>query len=995
MELSQLALHFRSKNATSKQVIKAAETLHDVLQDVSRQSNVLNGKLSEYVFFPLSHIFRDSKQLPTRAIEVALQCLNILISSGWRSQISPELGKQLLILLSFLAGGNAVEPKTEGVNEELGYTAFQCLKSLFDATRNAVLGDKGAIEAENIPVLGHAITVVLDGTNHGPSVKVQLAACNTLDSMITGISDEEALKRFFPGIVSSLTKVFQPGSNPTASYKLLQTSLQTLEKILIKVISDESTIPSVQNLQLSKAAISDEQKKTGSWVKATSSQVKLALANTLPLRYHERSEVRMSLFRLCVSILQNCKKSLHQSMAMMAETLIVLCSQENSGDAADRMETAARIILGDTDFLEMLKSSLHDWILALPRIMQSNDDAPKKKAIDRIATGFQLITRQNMNSDILNNAMAFNLRTSVSTAIQASSSQKVLSVSEGNLEVTKLLQSANSSSDMVDFRPILFNEVSQKDTMIGLQTLALHLKNLPMSDKLQQGIVETLRTASGDEQLASFWLSLQLFDNQNFDNHEMDQYLTFPDDPENANTRLLDEVYSFSLDILSKPAFEDDSSWKIQAMALETVALQANQQKQDFRPELVDALYPILERMGSSNAALQLHAMTCLNLVSHACAYSSPSALIVDNADYLVNAVALKLNTFEISPQAPQVLVMMVKLCGPALIPYLDDLVESVFSILACFHGYPRLVESLFAVLHAIVEESAKSPLLAIASPTTQTHLQPIYLPTSIASLAARLEKLNAPTIESSPPHSPTLPPQPPPHSDEDPSSPPHPPQPPPESEDNPPPPTALLNTISLLTQHHLTSPSPPLLLSLLSLLTHAFPPLSPYPTTLLPLLATLFPLLLSRLHDPNPPISIAAADALAAACRAGGDFLASRFEDCWPELLSLYARRERDMRTERKSLGPRGGGVKTRACERLRDLIATVTRYVGVRAAMEDGVFDTLAPWAVEVQDVRDLLEGLNPDRFWLVRERASRNAGEVLRAPEVAGVLLRDVRF
>lgn len=1015
MELSQLVLRFKSKNATGIQVIKSIETLYSVLRDISRQSNALNEKLGGYVFFPLSHIFRDTKELPTRAVEVALQCLDILISCAWRSQISSELGKQLLILLSFLAGGNSVEAKTEHVNEELGAAAFQCLRSLFTATGNAGLGEKGAVESENIPVLGHAITVILDGMNNGPSVKVRLTASNALNSMIVGISDQEALRGFFPGIVSSLTKVVRSGSGSTVSFKLLQTSIQTLEKTLNKVINDQVIFGHIWNSQQSNEATSNERKTIDPWVKATSSQVKLALANMIPLQYHERSEVRISLFQLCVAILQNCKKSLNQSIAMMAETLIVICSQKDLENASELTEKARKICLNDADLLELSKRSLHDWILALPRIMQSNDDASKRKSIARISTAFHLITTQNVNSDILNDAIAVNLRASVSSAIQTSSSQKVNAVSEGSLEVTKLLQSSSSAKQMVEFRPILFNEVSQKDSLIGLRTLAKQLKVLPMSEKLQREIIKTLRMMTGDEQLASLWLSIQLLNPETNANDNVEQYLSFPDDAEKSNG-LLDEVYSFSLDILSRPAFEDESNWKLQALALETVALQAYHQKQDFRPELVDALYPILERMGSRNAALQQHAMTCLNLVSASCAYLSPGALIIDNADYLVNAVALKLNTFDISPQAPQVLVMMVKLCGPGLIPYLDDLVESIFSILACYHGYPRLVESLFAVLHAIVEESVKSPLLAIGPASISINQQPTYHPTDISSVAARLRKITTPSTDSPPPSSPPSSPHPstqsPKTNDESPS---------------PPSPTVLLNTISLLTQHHLTTSSIPLLLSLLSLLTHAFPPLSPYPETLLPLLATLFPLLMSRLHDDaSPRICIAAAETLAAACRAGGDFLATRFHDEWDGLRTLHRKREREMRVEQKMMGPRGGGLKRRAWEAVRSLVSTVVEWVGVRGGlMEDGVFEILGgegkeegeDGASEVEtmeprvdaDTRALLQGLNPDRLWLLEQKAagrhrrtSKSRGEEralfetwLKAPKVQGYILNDIPF
>lgn len=948
---------------------------------MSKQDNVLNGKLADYAFFPLSHIFRDSKELPVRAVEVALQCLLLLICNGWRALISPELGKQLLILLAFLAGGSPVEADSKNVNEELSTAAFQCVAALFKFTGNAGLGIKGSIETVNIPILGHAVTVILEGINNGPALGVQISALDALASTINGITDEGAIRNFFPGIVSSLAKLLRPKSSSATSYRVLVSSIQILETVLLKGISDQVSCKTEGAARESNPIRDNANRKMDPWAQASSSQVKLALANVIPLRYHERYEVQVPLFQLCVSIVQRCRNSLSQSIAMIIETLIALCGQKHFADAPENMRTTRNLFIADPELLEMLKSSLHDWIIALPRIMQSNDDGPKKKSIDRISVAFQMVSSQDATSDILIDALALNLRTSISVAVQASSSQMVHPFSGESLEVTKMLQSSDLSESSTFFSPVLFNESSQKGVLNGLETLVRQLRPLPMSKNLQQGIIDAIRTTSGDEQLASLWLSLQLLRNGGPEQYDIDQYLHLP--IESVEEPLLNDIYSFSLDVLSKPTFEENISWRMQALSLEVIALQASRQKEDFRPELVDALYPILERLGSPNAALQHHAITSLNLVSQACNYPNPSALIVANADYLVNAVALKLNTFEISPQAPLVLVMMVKLCGPALIPYLDDLVESIFAILACFHGYPRLVESLFAVLHAIVEESGKSPIPAILPPSAPTTRQPIYKPIDLASIAARLRDLKRPPSPSSPSHPPT----------------PTPPQP---NEDPPlPPPTKLLLTIALQTQNHLNSPSQPLLLSLLSLLTTAFPPLTPYPTHLLPLLATTFPLLLPALHSPSPQTCIAACAALSAACTTGGDFLASRIDDEWDSLAELCARRRREMLSEEKALGRddgRGGGVrgmKRRAWDALTGFLVTVVQSVGVRAEREDTLFEILAS-ELHRPAVRACLVDLNPDALWLVEESRDRVGVERrLVPPVIEGWTLNVVEF
>ncbi|KAK3176916.1 hypothetical protein OEA41_008242 [Lepraria neglecta] len=995
VELSQVALRYKGKKATANDLIKALEDLQETLLAASKQANALDSKLAEYAFFPLSYIFRDTKELPVRAVELALQCLQILVAHGWQGQLSPDLGKQLLILLSFLAGGSATDAKVKDVNEELGTAAFDCLAALFGASRGSFLGSN-AIQSQDVPILGHTVTVMLDGVTDGPSVKVRLAALAALNNMINGITDDEALKNVFPGIVSSLTKVLSSKSGAKPSYRVLTASLATLTKILCKVISDDKVGESSEAQADAVAVIEAREDGESSWATATAGQVKMALANILPLRYHERPEVRAALFKLCISVIQQCRRSLSQSIPMLTDTLIVLCSQASETEAAN-IFTLNGILAADASLLEIVKSSLHDWIVALPRVMQSNDDARKRKTIEQISTSFRVLQNQDIRLDILNDSMAVNLRASVAAAIQ-DSSKSIRPVSESGLEVTQLLQSQSRS---MSFVPVLFNESSSRTTMTGLQKLAVQLKALPRSISLQQGIVSvnTLRSTSGDEQLASFWLSLQLLNDASVDASAVDQHLNLP--PEyDAHEHLLDEVYSFSLDVLAKSTFEDEDRWKLQALALETVALQARNQKYDFRPELVDALYPILERLGSNNAALQQHAMTCLNIVSNSCDYPDSASLIVDNADYLANAVALKLNTFDISPQAPQVLVMMVRLCGSALIPYLDDLVESIFSILACYHGYLKLVESLFSVLNAIVEEAAKSSTPAIEA-NSEKNRPRAYQPISIADLASILRtNLEQTTRPLSPPPEPTLDPE-----EEQPSSPPRPSSPPPAPLSKT---DTLITSIASLTPSHLTTPSPALRLGILTLLTSALPILTSNTDNFLPIAATLWPVTSIRLYDSKdnePSTTLAAANALSILCKCAGDFLASRVEDDWDQVCKLYRRVEKEMKEESRIQGKgkgkgneiakasTGRGVRWKAWNAVVGLLLVTVRDVGVTSEMEDGIFEMLGWLAPEREDVRDVLEMSNADTLWLIEEKAR---GKALVKPHaLEGVHFRDVKL
>lgn len=984
--LSQVALRHKAKKTTGQEVIQSLESLHKTLETVSAQANALDPKLADYAFFPLSHIFRDRQDLPLRAVEVALQCLLILITYGWRGQLASDLGKQLLLLLSFLAGGSPTEAKVKSVNEELGSVAFECLASLFKASSGSIFGAK-SVEPQDVPILGHTVTVVLDGIADGPSIGVRLAALAALDNIISCISDIEALKGIFPGVVSSVTKVLSLKNGSKPSYKVLTASLAVLTTSICKVMSDSWVNGSKDAPGVKVESAKSIPDGTAAWAIATAGQIKMALANIIPLRSHERIEVRTALLHLCKSIIINCRESLSQSIPILTETLVVVCSFPADENSPNMFKLDSFFAAND-GLIEILKASLHDWVVALPRIMSSNDDSRKRRTIEQISTAFKLLEHQDARLDVLFDSVALNLRASVSAAIQASS--KIRPALESSLEVSQLIESAKSEFISAQFNHVLSIESSSRTTMLGLQHLVVQLKDHQMSTGLQQGISSTLRTTSGDEQLAGLWLCLQLLNDASSTSVEEDQYLNLPPCLD-SETVFLDDVYSFSLDVLSRSAFEDEDRWKLQALSLEAVALQARHQKSGFRPELVDALYPILERLGSNNAVLQQHAITCLNIVSQACEYPNSASLIIDNADYLVNAVALKLNTFDVSPQASQVLVMMVRLCGPSLIPYLDDLVESIFSILACYHGYPKLVESLFSVLDAIVQETSKTSKPAIKPSTdTTTRPQP-YQTTTISELASILR-----SSRERAPRPPSPPPSPP--SSKSPTSPILDAE---ESEPLPPSKThTILTNITALTPSHLTTPSPPLRSHILNLLTSALPVLATDTDTFLPQAATLWPAVVARLYDGEAYTVLAAANALATLCECAGDFLYTRVQDQWERLCELYWRVEADMREEarvqKKGMGKAAvRGMKWRVWDAMVGLVVVMCRDVGAGEEMEDRVFEVLGGLVHEREDVRMVLGTLNADALWLVEERARvAGGGERLMKPDnLEGWEFRDV--
>lgn len=947
VELSSISLKFKANLATSNDVLKALETAHNMLNDVTSKDG-LDEKLAEYAFFPLSQVFNEAQRISVRCVELALRCLQILIEKGWRTKISPQMGKQLLILMNILAGGTPGQGQGQQSatastvakprSEELVVAAFDCISSLCLALSGQDAAASIFNEVGAATIIDQTVYILLEGIVDGPSDGIQLSASMALKSLYSRITDRIVLASLLPRTVSSLTKTLRSTSVARRPYKVLCHCLDILTDDLRFVLNDAVVSEIKSKYQAAKQqTAADTIVLDKSWLNATTSQVKLALSNVIRLRNHDRAEVRNSLLNLCLMVIESCPVSLGESLPMMIETLVVLAHSDLQIHGDGAYAALKHVITSSGAVLGNLRSSLHAWIVALPRVMQSNDDTAKQNAIKQISTSFQALSATQSSSDILGDTMTTSLCDSVSATLQSSPKtlQPVVPSTDTVFDVSSLTDSLGSNT----FQAVLFEQQSQRHTLVEIESMITKLGDTDTSFTMANSMINRLHHTSGNTYVASFWLALALLKNTPSDMLSFDDMLDM-DAMGSSRSRpgLIEELYSISLPALTDLQNANPKDWRISALSLEAVALQAQQLRESFRPELIEALYPVLQLLGSNNPILRNHAMTCLNIITTSCGYPDTSTMLIENVDYLVNSVALKLSTFDISPQAPQVLLMMMKLCGARLIPYLDDLIGSIFAVLDAFHGYPKLVELLFAVLGTIVDEGAKKPAALNISygdkNTPRQHRKQSCAPRTISDLVTdfkkrkerRIQALETDHNESIPQPHPELPwpsarknpeeadgdtetdsqaDQSPAHQEEEEK---------PLSKTH----TLLLNTIKSIPPH-LSSPSPFLRRSLLTVLTRGLPVLAFDEKSFLPLVNELWPSVSARITLPPALLSgsssslttpgntspnsidesgvqeetfvtVASCTAIGTMCKGAGDFMTSRIEHEFPRWEKLYA---------------------------------------------------------------------------------------------------------
>ncbi|KAF7188874.1 TEL2-interacting protein 1 [Pseudocercospora fuligena] len=1015
--LSQAAFALNGANNDTREVVQRLEDLKHVLTTVTTRSDTLDAKLADYVFFPLSHVLKASQKASIRCLELSIQCLAILVKHGWRGQIQPQLAAQVVILCTLMA-----EKKPKGLisaesTDELQASALWCLHDVFTAITPASEARKSLASEANVPQIGQTISTILDGINDGGSMDVQVAGVRTLDALVKNIATRDIKAAFLPGIVSKLTKVLTPQTQQRRNHVVLVSALDILTHLFESVLGDHAADSVPEQMSNGRDPPATTARTDAEWFKTAAAQLKPALASILRLKDHGRLEVKEALAQLCFTVLKRCKTTLENCASMCLEVIVLLSSKQNADSLRFRLEA---VVNGDPMICSILQNTLNDWLRSLPTRMQGADDQAKIQRMQHIRTARDVLVDAGVNTDIIDRELADVLRDSVVIILQlpGAKQQTLPIISQVQALDTAVIETQGSNKH---FGSALARFRGQEEILDVVHKFTETISTSTSSNAFSADLARSLRQSHGDVQVASFWLLLEATRFALEQNSNADAFLNFDGNTSVRHSNHLEDLFAFSLDILADTS-EEPTDQRLQALALQTLALRAQTTGLEFRYELIDALYPVLHTLATPSEQLQQDSIATLNIFTASCGYESVKDLIVENVDYLTNAVALKLNAFDVSPQAPQVMLMMVRLAGPGLLPYLEDTIESIFAALEDYHGYPLLVELLFRVLSVVAEEGSRAPQLAITD-GVRKDLHQIradnWEPTQISQLSQLLVEWAANNTLVGTPERGNLEPHPrrpwksdlkgeegvvaEEHDDLDEAD--------EDGQDQPvdipdPPPPApkvynLLLKISDLTQHFLPSASASLRTSLLMLIKTTTPSLARHDNSFLPLINTLWPEIVSRLEDEEPYVVATALDIIASFCEHAGDFMRSRIQQLWPALLETHSKLVKDIvpiaqPAKGKSTLDRDSNAVVVGSSRLKQALCrmrsaptdysdtstrlvwtslvhaytAIVRYVVLQPEQFDEVLGILEP-VLDDKDVREALEVVNFDAVWLIRLR------------------------
>ncbi|KAK6348228.1 hypothetical protein TWF718_006038 [Orbilia javanica] len=929
--VSQIVLRSEIDPQRSRQLVEALESLLQCITKLGEIEGLINPATGDYIFFPLSHIFGRQQMFIDRVIDLSLQCVNVLLRKCWNVNITGELAKQLMIMVAFIIGGSPDGKRPPKASEETKLAAMRCLESLFAAVARSTAARTQFGLVEMAPLLGHSLTVILDVIPATSFTDLQVAASSAVHHLFTGcISDDDILASFLPGTVSTLCKFLDPRTSGSQKSKALVKAIDTLSDVIRLVLMDikTSNLPTPDGMGGALNSDSITTIRTQSWLHGTSEQVRMGITGVCGLRNHRMLNVKKSLLKLCQAIARDCPQSLESTLPVAVETLVSLSADKEETFASQAQETLTTLAGYNENITQVLQKSLHGWILSLPRVLQNNDEAKKSHLLREIAASFKIISNIGQTSDILLDLFSRNMKDSIMNLSESNTptvgpEQIVSTISPASMELIK-----REAQTEVTYPAIIIPGKVQEETSNNTLSLLQMLGSTSIGLQLVHEHIREARVGTDLSKAISLWMALNIL--RSSQSKPADDFFITSFTPNTPKApQLTAELYSVALSSLIDTYDDPETLPQLTCISLEILAYTATTMSTSFRPELVDCLYPVVHLFGSSVYSIQQHAILTLESLAKSCGYPSTRDLLVENADYLVNAVSLKLNMFNIQPQAPQVLLMMIKLAGAELVPLLDDLVVSIFAALENYHGYERLTESLFSVLEGIVVESAggeeKLKLITdgkeVESGEKRNRVKRQHimaLDDVLGDLDDLIQRQSKPLVQEledeNTPQKPW---------GRDKSTPPNPFEGDGEYDGEPtdssltkepePKPShtyLMIESIARLSQNFLTSKSSSLRLHLLQLISTASPLLSKQEDNFLPLINQLWPVIIDRLADSEPAVTVMTVNTIRRLCIDCGEFLSSRVEEVWPTLADVARKAKEGVDNERSKRGPPGKQV-------------------------------------------------------------------------------------
>ncbi|XP_063816444.1 TELO2-interacting protein 1 homolog isoform X2 [Pseudophryne corroboree] len=695
--------------------------------------------LLDYVLFPLRFALKTPGSKKPGLVQAVLECISFLLSLTHLK--SPVSLQEMFSELCSCLPPDPLQP----VPEELKLAVVLTLQSLLRASGADVL--PVLYKPSMLPELGFTITVLLRLAEREKSREIRLESLNCLEILLTPKPKQDTslsglFASFLPGICTVLTRIIC--GDPKQGYRVTRAAIRLWAEAVSIVMSDESLAqvtekkPVHPGLSGRIAELLVHRDKT--WVKHSASRLFVHLEKiSMHCISDPHWKVRMALVDLAYLLLCHCWNSLGEAVGNLLQILVGYMSDDRAEVKARACEALLEVAKegpASRTLAEVLTESLHSLTVTLPRLLRSQDDQGKLHTLALLLGYLQLLGPR----------LAFTLHSPAHLQRLSAALLQTLELDFCSVKVVEerlpspaasLTQQdiAHTGAPQKTFRffrdtRILFH-IQSICRLLGyygdFYLLTDHFLGLYRAHRLPAVLVlnQLVLGAAGIE------VEVLNEENQVLAASELleavrplfEEYT----DPTNWHLQtcqdsdaVVDQLSLLRIGGQSMSAIGDMSAnvWKL-CLQLEGISCFANALGTNFRPLLISALYPVLEKAGDPSLMVSGAAKVTLGNVSQACGYKDISQLIELNADYLASEVSVGLRRLrKYNGGAAHVLHAMLDHCGPSLLPLLHELVQDLLPALD--QSQNEGAKILFPVLNSLVAKLGKwfpSPNTVTAEP--------------------------------------------------------------------------------------------------------------------------------------------------------------------------------------------------------------------------------------------------------------------------------------
>ncbi|XP_069120826.1 TELO2-interacting protein 1 homolog [Argopecten irradians] len=716
-------------------------------ENVSALSKALNGlerkymqELQEYVLFPLRIILKQEKKYGEELYVDIYQCMEYVLSRSCVTRWDMFLD---IFNTACMALSDPRDPsKVPDLSEELKLAVVQMLLSLLKSSDFNIIENLFAVGS--LPVLGHAVSMLLNLADQERLRPLKMAALrflielcqedrNYCTSMRVKLGD--TLASFLPGVTITLGRLISCDTHQGQA--IIQTALDLLTKYMRLVLDDvlvtesqSKTKHQGHNVKANSKLESLVVQRNTDWIKATGSKLAVIVKQVTKVRSHSSWKVRLALVDWAGNMLLHCRGSLEESVSDLLAVLV-----GRLGDDYPKVATHSRQGLDKfaasldgkqcRPLVEMLEENLYGLSMSLPRQMNTTDEEEKLFVV-QLLVGYLELLGDQIDSLMLSHGRKLLMslvqvlemdysdiriveeRTTITgdgaSALNPDTSPNVLPLRKyfkhfNDTRIYKQLQQACQCLGHYGSTPLLVDQVLDiTHTSMAYRPQAFLILNDIISGTTEKtGLPKDSSVADEQRRSTISMLVEEYLYPGNF-------YLVTTATEKSGKQ---DQLPGSTLRAITLVSNEDSVSVYNRNIVLTCVLLEglgifAKVLGRSYLPLLMQTLYPLLEKLGDNTAVISTSAYISLCNTCTACNYSSIAELIQENADYLVNAISLRLRHFHDNQHSPLVLKVMLQYSNSDLLTLIDDTIQEILDVLDDHHIEQAVL--FMGVLHELAK---------------------------------------------------------------------------------------------------------------------------------------------------------------------------------------------------------------------------------------------------------------------------------------------------